>query len=574
MSRSTQGCWTCRVRHKKCDETRPFCRACTSRKVQCHGYGEKPIWLDGGPLERVYRKDIKKAVKENFRLLRKSTSSGFRSRSRPRTGQRLDDDEDLPSLKGPLSSNRGRGGPHRLIPTESQQPHSSEPADEQQGAVPQHTPSSSDNRRVQNVVPLGRNVFEYRDAELLMHYFDYVFPLQFRFYTHDLEKRGRGWLLWLLVKTGPLYQAALSLAALHQYTLRYHDQSEKYVELHNYHSKALRDLQLFLQENHANNDASEATRQMEVLACGVSLISFELFRGGVSDWQLHLNALASIVQNLEPRMLHPGQDVDESLQQSPLPSPRPEREALPFLVAVVLWFDLLSCVSTGSTPRLAYEALLHDYHIKLEDVVGCQNWAMVAIGDLAILDVWKKQALLADDLSDQELLIRSQSVRESLEKGLATLESKFSLSSTAETSQCPASPELNQSVVSKVTTAFASAALVQLYTIVHGAFPGHPDIQMAVQKTMSALEQVQDYQDMRGLIWPICISGCMADESQQSVFEDLIQRIVGESMQDFGNSTTALLIMQKCWALRLYNPNKQWNWQTTMVEMGICGLLV
>lgn len=277
MSRSTQGCWTCRVRHKKCDEIRPFCRACTSRKVQCHGYGEKPVWLDGGPLEQAYRKDIKKAVKQNFRLLRKSKSSGFRSRGSPRTELRLDNDRDPPSPKGLPSSHQGGGKHQRLIPTESEQPYRSELAGELQLGTPQHSASSSANpSQVRKVVPLGRNVFEYRDAELLMHYFDYVFPLQFRFQTQDLDKGGRGWLLWLLVKTGPLYQAALSLAALHQYTLRYRDQSEKYVELHNYHSKALRDLQLFLQENRATNSASETTRQMEVLACGVSLISFEV----------------------------------------------------------------------------------------------------------------------------------------------------------------------------------------------------------------------------------------------------------------------------------------------------------
>lgn len=198
---------------------------------------------------------------------------------------------------------------------------------------------------------------------------------------------------------------------------------------------------------------------------------------------------------------------------------------------------------------------------------------MVAIGDLAILDLWKKQAQQADTLSDQELLLRSQSVREKLEEGLASLESQFNLSSTAANSQHTAT-EPNNNVVYKVTRVFASAALVQLHTIVHGAFPGHTDIQIAIQKTVKALEQVQDPQDMRGLIWPICISGCMAEEHQQFVFEDLIQKIVGQSLQDFGNSTTALLIMQKCWKLRLTNPNKQWNWQSTMVEIGICGLLV
>jgi hypothetical protein len=265
MSRSTQGCWTCRVRHKKCDETRPFCRACTSRKVQCHGYGEKPIWLDGGPLEQTYRKDIKKAVKQNFKLLRQSKSSI--PTSNRITEQRIDG-RDHPNELSP------QGDLPNSTPPESGQTHNAELASSLQPPPPQTITSATPQAR--NIVPLGRNVFEYRDAELLMHYFDYVFPLQFRFQAQDLDKGGRGWLLWLLVKTGPLYQAALSLAALHQYTLRYRDQSEKYVELHNYHSKALRDLQLFLQENQATNSSSETTRQMEVLACGVSLISFEV----------------------------------------------------------------------------------------------------------------------------------------------------------------------------------------------------------------------------------------------------------------------------------------------------------
>ncbi|KAK5053347.1 hypothetical protein LTR84_002321 [Exophiala bonariae] len=559
MSRSTQGCWTCRIRHKKCDETRPLCKACTSRKVQCHGYGGKPTWLDGGALEQAHRKDIKKAVKQNFRLLRQSRSP-ISTDGRARTEHRPNG-KDLKSLKRPAR----QGDLDISISPEFVELSNSELS----SSLPLTAPptSSSIAPQAQNSVPLGRNVFEYRDAELLMHYFDYVFPLQFRFLAQDLDKGGRGWLLWLLVKTGPLYQAALSLAALHQYTLRYRDQSEKYVELHSYHSKALRDLQLFLQENQATNTIGETTRQMEVLACGVSLISFELFRGGVSDWQLHLNALASIVQSLDPEVLPKSIN---SLLQSPSPSPPgPERAAFPFLVAVVLWFDLLSCASTGEAPRLAYQALLHDYPIKLEDVVGCQNWAMVAIGDLAILDLWKKQAEQDGNLSEADMLLRTQSIQEKLEDGLNTLE----LDCMAASSQVPGL-EIRNNVVCKVTRIFASAALVQLHTIIHGAQPGQTNVKTAVERTIKALDQVQDHQDMRGLIWPICISGCMAEEHQQPMFEHLIKKVIGESLQDFGNSTTILHIMQKCWSMRLSQPNKQWNWQSAMAEMGICGLLV
>lgn len=126
-----------------------------------------------------------------------------------------------------------------------------------------------------NTTPSAKSL-DYQDAELLMHYFDHVFPLQFRFYQRGGRAVNRGWLLWLLVRTGPLYHAALSLSALHQFTLRYHGQSNKLVELNEYHSKAIRDLQSFLRSNQDSAASDHRSRSIEVLACGVSLISFEV----------------------------------------------------------------------------------------------------------------------------------------------------------------------------------------------------------------------------------------------------------------------------------------------------------
>lgn len=39
------GCWTCRRRRLKCDETRPACLQCLSKEVYCEGYGAKLQWL-------------------------------------------------------------------------------------------------------------------------------------------------------------------------------------------------------------------------------------------------------------------------------------------------------------------------------------------------------------------------------------------------------------------------------------------------------------------------------------------------------------------------------------------------
>lgn len=246
-----------------------------------------------------------------------------------------------------------------------------------------------------------------------------------------------------------------------------------------------------------------------------------------------------------------------------------EDAALPFLVAVVIWFDLVSCASTGAAPRLPYAALMLDRKINLGKVMGCANWAMIVIGDLAALNAWKHHARQTRTLNVRELVSRGQAIETRLEEGLAMLESQ----GTAAQSGVPAyqaEPPVNR-IVSRI---FASAARVQLHTILSGAFPHLPEVLAAVERTISALEMVQDFQDMRGLIWPLCITGCMADSSQQPFFERLIKNVLGDSPQDFGNSTAVLEIMRKCWHGREVDDSQEWDWERAMTEMNICALLV
>lgn len=50
--RTKSGCWTCRLRRKKCSEGGPPCGTCEARQIFCHGYGRKPDWKDKGEKER------------------------------------------------------------------------------------------------------------------------------------------------------------------------------------------------------------------------------------------------------------------------------------------------------------------------------------------------------------------------------------------------------------------------------------------------------------------------------------------------------------------------------------------
>lgn len=47
--RSSSGCWTCKLRRKKCDEYHPVCHACEALSATCHNdQDNKPEWMDNG----------------------------------------------------------------------------------------------------------------------------------------------------------------------------------------------------------------------------------------------------------------------------------------------------------------------------------------------------------------------------------------------------------------------------------------------------------------------------------------------------------------------------------------------
>lgn len=71
--RSTNGCWTCRVRRKKCDEVQPGCSTCSSLELECYGYGPRPEWMDNGPLQQRQVALLKALVSQNKRPPRRPT---------------------------------------------------------------------------------------------------------------------------------------------------------------------------------------------------------------------------------------------------------------------------------------------------------------------------------------------------------------------------------------------------------------------------------------------------------------------------------------------------------------------
>lgn len=79
-ARSLNGCWTCRVRRKKCDESPLSCRNCSDLSLNCDGYGSRPAWFDSGSLEKAKALKIKNIVKQTIKRRARGLSGSASSR--------------------------------------------------------------------------------------------------------------------------------------------------------------------------------------------------------------------------------------------------------------------------------------------------------------------------------------------------------------------------------------------------------------------------------------------------------------------------------------------------------------
>ncbi|KAK2612460.1 DNA-binding transcriptional regulator ume6 [Conoideocrella luteorostrata] len=78
--RSRTGCYTCRLRRKKCDEGTPACTACKHLGLQCEY--KRPMWWSNNDARRKHKEDIKNIIKRK-KLAEKTSNSVQTSVSPP-----------------------------------------------------------------------------------------------------------------------------------------------------------------------------------------------------------------------------------------------------------------------------------------------------------------------------------------------------------------------------------------------------------------------------------------------------------------------------------------------------------
>ncbi|KAK9237161.1 hypothetical protein V1525DRAFT_174127 [Lipomyces kononenkoae] len=63
VSRSRTGCWTCRLRRKKCSEEKPACAPCQRLNLSCDGYGDRPDFMKSADAMARKRDEIRRCIR-------------------------------------------------------------------------------------------------------------------------------------------------------------------------------------------------------------------------------------------------------------------------------------------------------------------------------------------------------------------------------------------------------------------------------------------------------------------------------------------------------------------------------
>jgi C6 transcription factor Pro1 len=265
--RSTKGCWTCRLRRKKCDERHPVCQLCHTLAIPCYGYGPKPDWMDGGDVEKSQIESLKQTVRYTSRQ---------RDRARPQ--QQRSQNQAIPSSSSQTDSVHAM--PNGNVDATS--------SDSQKEESPPSEPSfpllqTNVTLHDQTNPMLFMGDLSLSDTRLLMHFVDHVYPLQLPISQISVIRNDRNWLLPIIMHIRPFYHSVLGLTALHQGLLTSQSTDEakrlrvlKYAQKH--HSLCLQDLQAAIQLlRPCTPKGSECPRGgVGVLACVIQLVLLEV----------------------------------------------------------------------------------------------------------------------------------------------------------------------------------------------------------------------------------------------------------------------------------------------------------
>ncbi|KAG6373392.1 hypothetical protein JVT61DRAFT_6541 [Boletus reticuloceps] len=543
------GCWTCRLRRKKCDELREndSCHTCRRLQIDCLGWGpRRPDWMRDKRAVEAYKADIKA----------KLTRAGL-IRGQPRSSIMQANSSSSSSSVFATEQYQGPGNGSTIHPliNDSGTPNLTIiDATRVQGQGESPTMMSmfaSPHRRSDLTMKPLRYRTHPLQSEHVFYYFDHVVKSLFAF-----AGNSAGNALYSVVSQnpqGPLANAICALASLHDMRIRVARGLEP-VNSTLENSPAI----MFYDTAHAQLYKSrEGALTEEDANAALHLLGFSLFSGGVTDWQPMLDIANDwMVQTGIPAHENPKLAINEHE-----PSCTTSTES---------HHDVMSTITMHTIPQhLAFYRRLYrggggfwsatlsmsakeDSDLRLDNLTGCPDEVLLGIAEVSTLSCWKAQEMRKGCLSMKELIRRGNIV----ESHLRSCDPMYS----CEPDQTPLHPELpadgdsnlkgmagipavidTRQLVAKI---YREAAVLYLHTVLSDPIPGVPEIIQSVEVITQLVHQLPMSALDRTLVFPICLAGCLTDDpAKREIFK---MRLVGQQSV-FGNVHQALMVMETAW---------------------------
>jgi hypothetical protein len=465
-------------------------------------------------------------------------------------------------------------------------------------------------------------LFPEAEAHSTMMYLDYVFPFLFPYYRPSFVDVGRGWLLVLLTKNKALFHSALSLAqyfygivlgTMHDAPSQCHTINSE--TLHEQQGLALQWLQHEMQDIITRGVKGNLAEANRVMASIVQLMTCDVAIAKPGNWTIHLDAAAELFNEIMKHhaiteaghacfmmvLLHLG---STPFNWTPKYHPWGSDQAiLRFFTAQLLFCDTLGSTALRQSPRLqqwhlhllvpldeelkkkmpASEKEQVTPHINLQEFVGVENWVIVSIAEIAALDSWKHEMKRTGSLSVAELVTRAATIEQHLRRSLEALEE----ASIKQGGRGPAdgpqhilhyfagtfSPQLMHGTALN-TQIWAQAAITYLGVVLSGWQPSIPEIRSSVAQTIELLMSLPSPDCLRTVVWPLTVTGCLADPEQEQIFRDLVTGM--GPLKVFGTVRESLEIMEKVWECRAQIDDypDQWDMASCFNCLGRPALLI
>jgi hypothetical protein len=554
--RSSNGCWTCKLRRKKCSEHQPVCHACDALNITCHNDQDiRPEWMDNGVKQQEMTEQIKQEIKQKARLRHGTTPISAelmdvvpeRSTSSHLSHVGVCQISNL--LETPLTT-RDERLDHALENQASYFQRNLDPAF--------CAPDSSPN------VTLSQS-----DIILVTFYLETLLPFLFPFYRPSHLQGGRSWILGLMnrpvVRRAVLCQSSYFLFLTREIGVGRDEAWEKVLtqtsDTFEVLGRALRVIEGSSVAEHLHGAARIQASITQVHRFEIAVLSFR-------NWQSHLHAgLTLFLQLLGSTAETAGPGSSYNLVMSKLgPSPTSsssnlnfqyqsaEQAAFHFSSTLLVFDDVIASTVLQTKPRL------YEHHanllgsqcedseppIDVEAVLGINNTILRQISETSALAAWKEQCKNMGNLDVMELVQHASVIKEVL----LTQLTRFTFDQTTIPKQASllnltAAPTYQRSSVGRV---WVHAALIYLSVVISGWQPGNVDVRNNVQQVIELLNTTMSPTLLPTMVWPFCITGCLAEAAQESQFRGMVAALQPSSI--FGKVHKALEVMENVWRTR------------------------